>query len=114
MNIAEHTDEMILSLDGPEPVHDAIRRVKGAFAQMKDGILGSAPFSPPSIHFQVALRFNGSNFHFLRETVHAAQTLGLDSISFLAVDVNSNAFNRPTPWDTQKTTAGDDPSRQDQ
>jgi radical SAM protein with 4Fe4S-binding SPASM domain len=35
------------------------------------------------------------NFTHLREAVDAAKEIGLDRISFLAVDVSSGAFNRP-------------------
>src|SRR5207248_9893866 len=38
------------------------------------------------------------NFGELRNTVHVARALNLNSISFLAVDTTSNAFNRPGGW----------------
>ena len=99
--ISKCTDGVILSLDGPEPVHDAIRRVKGAFARMKEGILAVRNIRP-GYAFSARVTVQRQNFMVLRETVHAARILGLDSISFLAVDVSSNAFNRPTPWDARK------------
>jgi radical SAM protein with 4Fe4S-binding SPASM domain len=99
--ISDHTDGMILSLDGPECVHDSIRRVKGAFAQMKDGIL-AVRGSRPNYSFSGRVTVQRLNFTYLRETVHAARSLGLDSISFLAVDASSNAFNRPTKWDARR------------
>jgi len=99
--ISEHTDGTILSLDGPEPVHDTIRRVKGAFAQMKDGVLAVRRVHP-RYSFSGRVTVQRVNFPFLRETVHAGRTLGLDSISFLAVDASSNAFNRPTAWDAKR------------
>jgi radical SAM protein with 4Fe4S-binding SPASM domain len=34
----------------------------------------------------------------LRETARTAQQIGLQSISFLAADLTSEAFNRPQPW----------------
>jgi MoaA/NifB/PqqE/SkfB family radical SAM enzyme len=43
-----------------------------------------------------------SNFRYLRDTVRAAHTLGLDSISFLAADVTSEAFNRPLGWPRER------------
>ena len=38
------------------------------------------------------------NYQHLRETAQTAKALGLESISFLAVDLTSQAFNRPEPW----------------
>jgi MoaA/NifB/PqqE/SkfB family radical SAM enzyme len=39
-----------------------------------------------------------ANYLHLRETVRAAQSLALDSISFLAADLTSAAFNRKLLW----------------
>jgi radical SAM protein with 4Fe4S-binding SPASM domain len=101
LEVSEHTDGTILSLDGPEPVHDTVRRVKGAFAQMKEGIPAVRRFRP-QYSFSGRVTVQRVNFSFLRETVRAGRTLGLDSLSFLAVDANSNAFNRPTAWDARR------------
>ena len=38
----------------------------------------------------------------LRKTVDAAKSLGLNSISFLAADVTSVAFNRPQGWPVER------------
>jgi MoaA/NifB/PqqE/SkfB family radical SAM enzyme len=38
----------------------------------------------------------------LRATVDAARSLGLRSISFLAADLTSTAFNRPDPWGPER------------
>src|SRR5258708_34200564 len=39
------------------------------------------------------------NHAHLRETAQTAHSLGLKSISFLAADLSSTAFNRPAGWD---------------
>jgi len=39
------------------------------------------------------------NYLQLRAVVRAARELGLERISFLAADVSSDAFNRPSGWD---------------
>src|SRR6185312_12204898 len=36
--IAEEVDDLIVSLDGPPPVHDEVRGVTGAFAALADGV----------------------------------------------------------------------------
>ena len=100
-DIASRTDETILSLDGPEQVHDAIRRVKGAYVRIKKGILEVRSLRP-KYPFSGRVTVQRLNFMHLRETIQAARALGLDSISFLAVDVSSTAFNRPSPWDARK------------
>jgi MoaA/NifB/PqqE/SkfB family radical SAM enzyme len=40
----------------------------------------------------------------LPKIVAAAHALGLDQISFLAADVSSEAFNRPTPWSGERAS----------
>jgi hypothetical protein len=42
------------------------------------------------------------NFAFLRLTAKAAKDIGLHSISFLAADLTSSAFNRPGGWSAQR------------
>ncbi len=42
------------------------------------------------------------NFRRLRQTADTAQAIGLDSISFLAADLSSDAFNRPGGWPPER------------
>jgi MoaA/NifB/PqqE/SkfB family radical SAM enzyme len=42
------------------------------------------------------------NFADLPNIIEAAHRIGLDQISFLAVDVSSSAFNRPQPWGDER------------
>ena len=92
--IIEYVDDVIVSLDGPEKVHDFIRRVPGAFHALASGIGRVRELKPD---FQIGGRctVQQSNCESLLETVLAAREMGLSSISFLAVDVQSDAFNRP-------------------
>ena len=96
-NIARFCDEVILSVDGPPPVHDAIRRVSGAFDRLQRGVAALRDAN-------ARVRINGrstvqhANVAALADTVAAAAALPLDHISFLAVDVSSAAFNRPDGW----------------
>jgi Fe-coproporphyrin III synthase len=91
--IVEGADEVIVSLDGPPEVHDAIRRVPGAFARMAAGIRAVHRLAA---EFPVAARCTVQlqNAGHLRATVRAAREIGLRSISFLAADVSANAFDR--------------------
>ena len=95
--IVEHVDDVIVSLDGPSEVHNRIRRIAGAFERMADGIASLRRIQPT---FSVAARctVQKQNFTSLAGTVEAARGLGAQSISFLAADLTSTAFNRPQPW----------------
>jgi MoaA/NifB/PqqE/SkfB family radical SAM enzyme len=95
--VATLFDEVIVSIDGPEATHDSIRRVRNAFRLIQDGIVAVRAHSP---HMPVSGRstVQKSNYHLLRSTVEAAKQLRLTSISFLAADLTSEAFNRPLVW----------------
>jgi MoaA/NifB/PqqE/SkfB family radical SAM enzyme len=98
--IRDTTDEVIVSLDGPPAIHDAIRRVPDAFQRLADGVR-AMPGHPVSARCTVQSR----NAAHLRETVQAARDLGLRSISFLAADLASAAFNRPLVWPASRQSA---------
>jgi MoaA/NifB/PqqE/SkfB family radical SAM enzyme len=89
-----NVDDVIVSLDGPEQIHDVIRRVPGTYAALASGVRRLRELNR---HFRIGGRctVQRSNCESLLMTVSAARELGLDSISFLAVDVHSTAFNRP-------------------
>jgi Fe-coproporphyrin III synthase len=95
--VASSVDEVIVSLDGPEETHDRIRRVRGGFQLIREGVLAVRELKPPMpIHGRSTVQ--KTNHTQLRQTVRAARSLGLDSISFLASDVTSQAFNRELVW----------------
>ena len=96
-SVAQSVDEVIVSLDGPEEVHDQVRRVKGAFKLVHSGI-GAVRRHNPAMPFHARTTIQKMNHGLLRETVKAAHLLSLDSISFLAADVTSTAFNRDLIW----------------
>ena len=91
--IASHIDDLIISLDGPPEIHDSIRGVPGGFAQLQQGVIAVHQRNPD---LQIAARFTvqKSNHPFVQETALRAKELGLNSISFLAADLTSTAFNR--------------------
>jgi MoaA/NifB/PqqE/SkfB family radical SAM enzyme len=95
--VARWVDEVIISLDGPEDVHNEIRRVREAFSLIGKGIASIRRFSP-DLAICARSTVQRANFTHLRETVAAAQHLGFDSVSFLAADVTSTAFNRELVW----------------
>ena len=95
--IAAHIDDVVISLDGPPEIHDKVRRVPGAFACLSAGV--NALFECDS-DFPISVRCTVQklNCSRLRQTTRTARELGVRSISFLAADVNSAAFNRAEPW----------------
>jgi MoaA/NifB/PqqE/SkfB family radical SAM enzyme len=99
--IARGVDEVIVSLDGPEDVHDQVRRVKGAYGLIGDGIVAVRQISTRMpVHGRCTVQ--KANHRLLRKTVAAAKALSLDSISFLAADASSQAFNRELVWPDQR------------
>lgn len=99
--VAEHVDEVIVSLDGPEEVHDRVRRVGGAFRIMSGGIAAVRQLQP-GMAVCGRTTVQKANHRLLRSTVDAAKRLGLNSISFLAADVTSQAFNRERTWPEER------------
>jgi MoaA/NifB/PqqE/SkfB family radical SAM enzyme len=99
--IIECLDDVIVSLDGPRETHDAIRRVPRAFNLLAAGVAALHQRNPD---FAVAARstVQSRNCAHLCATVESARGLGLKSISFLAADVTSDAFNRPGIWNAQR------------
>lgn len=95
--VADSFDDVTISLDGPPAIHDRIRAVPRAFERLNNGVQALRklrPFIPVSARSTV----QKANHKFLRETVATAKSMGLNSISFLAVDAASTAFNRPDGW----------------
>jgi Fe-coproporphyrin III synthase len=96
-SIAATIDDVIVSLDGPPAVHDHIRRVPHAFERITAGVAALRKIRPD---MQVGARCTVQkvNHLSLREVIQSAKEIGLNSISFLAADLTSEAFNRPQGW----------------
>lgn len=99
--VAASFDDVIVSLDGPPEIHDAVRRVDGAFALLQTGIHALRE-TRPDIPVTARSTIQKANHRCLFETARAAKLLRLDGISFLAVDLTSSAFNRPLVWPTSR------------
>jgi Fe-coproporphyrin III synthase len=96
-SVVESIDDVIISLDGPPAVHSSIRRVPKAFEQISQGISALRALRP-EMQIQARCTVQKGNHQNLRAVVQCAQEIGLNSISFLAADVTSDAFNRPEGW----------------
>jgi Fe-coproporphyrin III synthase len=95
--VAAYFDEVIISLDGPEPIHDEVRRVPGAFNLIEGGV-AEVRRHAPKLPISCRTTVQKANHAHLRATVVAAKQLTLDRISFLSADLSSHAFNRSVPW----------------
>ena len=96
-SVAEWMDDVIVSIDGPPEVHDRIRAVPGAYRKLQQGVdtLRRLRADMP-VHGRCTVQ--KENYCDLRNTVQIAHELNLNSLSFLAADVTSTAFNRTERW----------------
>lgn len=99
--VVQWCDEVTVSLDGSRDVHDAIRRVPRAFERLAEGVAAVKQLDPT---FPVTGRcvIQRENYADLPNIIDAAHDVGLNSISFLSVDVSSSAFNRAVPWGDER------------
>ena len=94
-------DDVIVSLDGDEPLHDAIRNIPGAFYKLKEGVEYLKQLNP---YYKVTARtvIHRLNFRNWEAIIHEAKQMGIDQVSFLPADVSSHAFNRQMAWTEPK------------
>jgi MoaA/NifB/PqqE/SkfB family radical SAM enzyme len=100
-SVVDTIDDVIVSLDGPPEIHDRIRRVPQAYSRLARGVSALRRLRP-DIVIRARSTVQKLNHASLRATVQTAEQLGLNSISFLAADVTSTAFNRPAGWTGQR------------
>jgi MoaA/NifB/PqqE/SkfB family radical SAM enzyme len=100
-DIIKYCDDVIVSVDGPPEVHNAIRNIPRAFEKLAEGVKELRTIDPG---FRVTGRtvIQKLNYRTFPAIVQTAQSIDLDQISFLGADVSSNAFNRPDEWDTSR------------
>ncbi len=99
--LLELVDDLILSLDGDEPLHDAIRNVPGAFYKLKEGVQYIRSLNPD---YRITTRtvIHRLNFRNWESIINEAKIMGIDQVSFLPADVSSHAFNRQMAWEEPK------------
>jgi Fe-coproporphyrin III synthase len=95
--VVGNVDDVIVSLDGPPAVHNNIRRIENAFEQLARGISALRQVRP-DMPVGARCTVQKANHRSLRSVVRSAKQIGLTSISFLAADLTSSAFNRPEGW----------------
>ena len=100
-DVASYVDTVVISVDGPRHLHDAIRRVKGGFDRIAEGVMAlRAQELPPRLIARTVVQRD--NAAAIDAVIAAAHRMGFDEISFLAADVSSPAFNRPEPWSADR------------
>ena len=99
--ILELVDDIIISLDGDEAVHDSIRNIPGAFKKMVEGI-DVLKMKDPSYRITGRTVIHRLNFRDWVSIIESAKKIGLDQISFLPADLSSQAFNREVLWSTER------------
>jgi MoaA/NifB/PqqE/SkfB family radical SAM enzyme len=96
-SVAANIDDVIVSLDGPRALHNKIRRVPDAFERIAAGVAALRQFRP-EMEVRARCTVQKANYQSLCAVVRSAREIGLNSISFLAADLASDAFNRPKGW----------------
>lgn len=101
--LVRRCDDVVVSLDGPQAIHDVIRNVPRAYERLAEGV-AAVKAADATVVVTGRCTIQRSNYGSLRDVVVAAHSLGLDRISFLAADVSSEAFNRPAGWDHDRVS----------
>lgn len=101
--IIENIDEVIISLDGSQEIHDRIRNIPNGFVKLSAGIKALKSLKKD---FRITGRsvLQRHNYFDFINTVQAAKKIELDQISFLAADVSSAAFNREEVWNSDRVS----------
>ena len=99
--IVQWVDDVIVSLDGDETMHNTIRNIPDAFNKLAEGVDAIKQIEP---RFKITCRtvIHRQNFRIWPAIIDAAKEIGGDQISFLPADVSSHAFNREILWDENR------------
>ena len=99
--LLEWVNDIVVSLDGDETMHDRIRNIPGAFHKLKDGVQHLKNINPA---FRITSRtvIHRLNFRLWPNIIDCAREMGIDQASFLPADVSSHAFNREVLWSEQR------------
>jgi Fe-coproporphyrin III synthase len=90
-------DDVIVSLDGDETMHNEVRNVPGAFKKMADGI-NALKKADPRLRVTSRTVIHRLNYALWPAIINSAKAIGIDQVSFLPADVSSHAFNRAQLW----------------
>ncbi|RYY22682.1 MAG: radical SAM protein [Chitinophagaceae bacterium] len=99
--LQELVDDIIVSLDGTEHIHDSIRNVPGAYNKLVEGV---SFLKSINRSFRITARtvIHRLNYQSWPAIIRCAENMGLDQISFLPADLTSHAFNRDVLWSSER------------
>ena len=91
-------NDIIVSIDGDQLLHDSIRNIPGAFHKLKDGVQYIHSLNPK---YRITARtvIHRLNFWNWASIIAEAKLMDINQISFLPADVSSHAFNRQMAWE---------------
>ncbi len=94
-------NDIIVSLDGNEEIHNRIRNIPNAFQKLREGVQYLKSLDPA---FKITSRtvIHRLNFRYWPAIIDSAREMGLDQCSFLPADTSSHAFNREVLWSNQR------------
>jgi Fe-coproporphyrin III synthase len=94
-------NDIIVSLDGNEHIHNLIRNIPDAFEKLKAGVQHIKNMDQ---HFRITARtvIHRLNFRNWADIIESARDIGFNQISFLPADVSSHAFNREILWTEER------------
>jgi MoaA/NifB/PqqE/SkfB family radical SAM enzyme len=94
-------NDIIVSLDGNEEIHNSIRNIPDAYQKLKEGVQYIKSLAPD---FKITARtvIHRLNFRHWADIIVSAKEIGVNQISFLPADVSSHAFNREVLWSDQR------------
>jgi len=100
--LAQWVNDIIVSLDGNEEIHNQIRNIPDAYQKLKEGVQEVKSRSFNRLRMTGRTVIHRLNFRHWPAIVECAKEIGLDQISFLPADVSSHAFNREVLWSDQR------------
>ena len=94
-------NDIIVSLDGSETIHNKIRNIPDAYQKLREGVIAIKNLDQK---YQITARtvIHKLNFKYWPDIINSAKEIGLDQISFLPADVSSHAFNRDVLWTDER------------
>ncbi len=95
--LTQLVNDIIVSLDGDETLHNEIRNIKDAYQKLKEGVQHIKSINPV---YRITARtvIHKLNYKQWPSIIDSAKEIGLNQISFLPADVSSHAFNREILW----------------
>lgn len=91
-SIIQYIDNVIVSIDGSQSVHDRIRNISGGYEKIAVGI-EAIKKRKPGFRLTARCVLQRYNFDDFNNIVRGSRSIGLDQISFLAADISTSAFN---------------------